>query len=150
MDYDYVTLDGITWPVQREGGAMEREAVVGPMSTAPMMHTWNRRSESSGTLYTIMLHTDGILTCDCPGWCLQKKNKMTRAMLPRRCKHTDEFHAEATRVLRGQSVPRMPDMTSRTPITNMHEIRRSLNTSESSKRTSKTAQEQTKRLLNLG
>lgn len=120
---------------------MEREATYGTQSRERIIAAWPRLSSAGTTTYEIQLHSDGVLTCDCPGW-------VRRAT--RDCKHVKELKAEATRVLRGQSAPRFPATTSRTPITNMHEIRRNLNTSELSKRTSKTAQEQTKRLLNLG
>jgi hypothetical protein len=87
-----------------------REATYGTDSRMPMVTTWNRRSESSGTLYTIMLHNDGVMTCDCPGWCVQKRDKKTNIMKPRECKHVRELVGEATRVLRGQVTP-PPRMT---------------------------------------
>jgi hypothetical protein len=45
------------------------------------------RSSNGLTLYTTILWSDGTKSCDCPGWCILKKDKSGQPK-PRACKHT--------------------------------------------------------------
>jgi hypothetical protein len=53
-----------------------------------VISAWSNKSSSGNTTYETQLHEDGLLTCDCPGWCIQKKDKRTGLPKPRSCKHT--------------------------------------------------------------
>jgi hypothetical protein len=48
--------------------------------------TWVEPSDSSyGVNYTVMMETDGKLSCDCPRWRNKRPNQ------PRGCKHIDRI-----------------------------------------------------------
>src|SRR4051812_42801324 len=45
---------------------------------------WTFASSSGSGIYTTQVNTTGILSCNCKGWTMRKKDQ------PRHCKHTDE------------------------------------------------------------
>jgi len=63
------------------------KARYGEPSTAPVISAWAKPSSSGTTVYETQLHSDGMITCNCPGWCMKKKDKDTGEPLPRTCTH---------------------------------------------------------------
>jgi len=67
-----------------------------------VISNWDSLSSNGLTHYTTLLYRDGYMTCDCPGWTMQKKDKETGEKLPRRCKHTDGYESEARLIRSGR------------------------------------------------
>lgn len=79
---------------------------------APPIWFWNELSSNGLTKYTVLLWRNGVLSCDCPGWCNEKKDKRTGEKLPRTCRHVRKNEAEGKRLhslhRRGQALPPNP------------------------------------------
>lgn len=68
-----------------------------------VMATWYSPSSSSSSVYETLLYKDGFMSCNCQGWCIQKKDKITGENLERCCKHTKIKINEANRILEKKS-----------------------------------------------
>jgi len=75
---------------------MGASAQYGIQSVAPVISAWPELSSKGTTTYEIQLHSDGVLTCNCPGWVSRKT---------RDCKHVKNYQSKATMILRGQRTP---------------------------------------------
>ncbi len=75
---------------------MVRTARYGEQSTAKVISAWARKSSKGTTTYEILLHSDGILTCNCPGW-VQRST--------RDCKHVKELVYVAGEILSSRRSP---------------------------------------------
>lgn len=63
----------------------------------------HHRSSNGMTIYTTTLWSNNFVSCNCPGWTIEKKDKYTKAPLPRTCSHVkkggpfnDTMHAFPT------------------------------------------------------
>lgn len=72
-----------------------------------VVSTWDSMSSNGFTHYTTLLYRDGFMTCNCPGWTMQKKDKETGEKLPRRCRHTDDYGSEARLIHTGKKPPHL-------------------------------------------
>lgn len=59
-----------------------------------VIQAWEMVSEHRATQYETILHTNGDVTCNCPGWIYARKGQ------PRTCKHTQRIEDEAGRLFR--------------------------------------------------
>jgi hypothetical protein len=62
------------------------------LTVLPDLRGWTNRfeikSQSSNRLYTVaQRESDGTFGCTCPGWIIQKRDKITGLLKPRDCKH---------------------------------------------------------------
>ncbi len=78
---------------------MRKVARYGEMSTAEVISAWPYKSSKGTTTYEIQLHSDGLLTCNCPGWVNRKS---------RDCHHVKEKVFESQQILDGKK-PRVFD-----------------------------------------
>ena len=79
------------------------KARTGEPSTATIISAWGTPSSSGTTVYETQLHSDGWMTCNCPGWCMKKKDKHTGEPLPRTCSHIRSKLPLAQAILDGRS-----------------------------------------------
>jgi hypothetical protein len=86
-----------------------KTATYGEPSTAKVISAWGTRSSSGTTKYETQLHSDGMMTCNCPGWCMKKKDKHTGEPLPRVCGHIKDHLYGAHDIMAGRSAPEYID-----------------------------------------
>jgi hypothetical protein len=63
----------------------EKTSPTGAISA--LTHVQMIKSSNGVTPYTISKWSDDELTCNCPGWTIKKKDKMTGEYKPRTCSH---------------------------------------------------------------
>ena len=73
----------------------------GGSSNGSIISAWPFRSSQGTTTYETVLHNDGVLTCNCPGW-TRAINKVTGL---RGCKHVKEVLAKADLIMNGKRAP---------------------------------------------
>lgn len=71
-------------------------ACYGFQSKEEIISAWPFSSSSGTTVYEVQLHSDGVLTCNCPGWV----NHPSRA-----CKHVKEKLEEAELIFTSKKPP---------------------------------------------
>jgi|GEM_PF-5186321 len=74
------------------------KARVGESSNRKVISAWPFKSSQGTTTYETVLHEDGILTCNCPGW-TRAVNKETGL---RGCKHVKQMVSRAQLILDGK------------------------------------------------
>jgi hypothetical protein len=62
-----------------------------------VISAWAFNSSAGTTVYEVQLHEDGNLTCNCPAWIFNKKN--------RNCKHTNSLVGTAEKIIKKQTEP---------------------------------------------
>ena len=80
---------------------MRTIATYGDPSTVRAISAWPFDSSKGTTTYETQLHADGILTCNCPGWCSHLDKKTGK----RSCRHVKEKVYEAQQILDGKRQP---------------------------------------------
>jgi len=73
----------------------------GESSNQRVISAWPFKSSQGTTTYETVLHDDGVLTCNCPGW-TRAINKVTGL---RGCKHVKEMVARADLIMSGSRKP---------------------------------------------
>jgi hypothetical protein len=77
-----------------------KEATIGSQSREKVISAWPFKSSAGTTTYETQLHSDGVITCNCPGWVRHVKPDLRRE-----CKHCREVKYEATQILQGRQKP---------------------------------------------
>lgn len=77
-----------------------KEATIGSQSREKVISAWPFKSSAGTTTYETQLHSDGVITCNCPGWV-----RNVKADGHRECKHCREVKAEANAIVRGLKSP---------------------------------------------
>lgn len=72
------------------------EARYGEQSRERVISAWPFKSSSGTTIYEVQLHSDGILSCNCPGWVVRRT---------RDCTHVKRKVSEAQLILDGKKSP---------------------------------------------
>ena len=80
---------------------MRTIATYGEPSTVRVISAWPFDSSKGTTTYETQLHADGILTCNCPGWCSHLDKKTGK----RSCRHVKEKIYDAQKILDGKIAP---------------------------------------------
>lgn len=89
-----------------------------------VIYAWAEPSSHGTTTYEILLHADGSLSCNCPGWVFQRPGK------PRGCKHTKAYTSEARRLhhryLAGEPLPSRTARSTHPPPSPPSQVSRAL------------------------
>ena len=68
------------------------------MAKDPPIYTWGFESSKprAGRIVTYLtqIQGSGVLSCDCPGWTIKKKDK------PRQCRHTKSVESEVAGIIK--------------------------------------------------
>jgi hypothetical protein len=94
-----------TYGKSKAGPVMTSKKVRKELSTKePPIVTWAFESSSmqvngNPIMYAAQLNKDSTLSCNCQGWCIEKKNPDGTAK-PRTCKHVKEIASEAAEVFK--------------------------------------------------